>query len=351
MAKIGVVLPRKTAASPLERIAFASVLAKAVPDRGSATEFVERRWGGDRGTAMLMKAIATPGETESIGWGAEVAGTAHGEFLASLEGHSAIAAISGRGSLSAFDGANEKTHPNNVGGVVPMQWVEQGEPIPVQSFMLGTVMLRARTMAMIATFTRTLLKQSNAEAIFAAIFRETAGVSMDAAYLSTASQTTARHAGLLNGLTPIAGESGGDEIAMKKDLVALFDAIAPGGSGEAALVMSPRRALAFGVNFPDQAEALTVLPSRVVPDDRVIAIDPRALVHGFGGVPDLYISNEAILHMNDDPDEIVSDTGPTTADPVLSVFQTDAVAMRCILDVGFAKRRTNAVAYVEGASW
>ena len=45
--------------------------------------------------------------------------------------------------------------------------------------------------------------------------------------------------------------------------------------------------------------------------------------------------------MSDDPDPIVA-TSP--ADPVRSLYQTDAIAVRMILPVAFAKRRAGAVA-------
>jgi hypothetical protein len=37
--------------------------------------------------------------------------------------------------------------------------------------------------------------------------------------------------------------------------------------------------------------------------------------------------------------------------PVRSMFQTASIALRAIVDVAFAARRTGAVAYVDGVYW
>ena len=150
------------------------------------------------------------------------------------------------------------------------------------------------------------------------------------------------------GLTSLTPFAGGDEESLKQDLSALVTAIAAGGSGDMVLIMSPARAMAFPIKFPQQAALLTVLASASVPDTRVIAIDPISLVHGTSQVPDIGVAMEAVIHVDDEPLPIV-ESG--TAAPVRSMFQTDCIAVRLLCDIAFAKRRSNAVAFVDGVDW
>ena len=80
----------------------------------------------------------------------------------------------------------------------------------------------------------------------------------------------------------------------------------------------------------------------------LIAVDPLSLAWGAGADPDIDVSTEAVLHMSDDPLDIV--LSGVTADPTRSVYQTDAIAIRMILPIAFAKRRADAVAYISGVS-
>jgi hypothetical protein len=91
-----------------------------------------------------------------------------------------------------------------------------------------------------------------------------------------------------------------------------------------------------------------ILPSRAVPAGRVIGLDPAAIAHGFDGAPDIAAAREAVVHMSDDPDPIVS---TTAADPVRSLWQTDAIALRLIVDMAFVKLNTGAAAFVDGVRW
>ena len=52
--------------------------------------------------------------------------------------------------------------------------------------------------------------------------------------------------------------------------------------------------------------------------------------------------------MADDPDQI-SDSG--TADPVRSLWQTDAIALRMIVRIAFAKLNATAAAFSDGVEW
>jgi hypothetical protein len=55
--------------------------------------------------------------------------------------------------------------------------------------------------------------------------------------------------------------------------------------------------------------------------------------------------------MSDTPLEIVSGTGPTTADPVRSMFQTNSVALKMTMPLTWAMRRTGMVQWISSVTW
>jgi hypothetical protein len=80
----------------------------------------------------------------------------------------------------------------------------------------------------------------------------------------------------------------------------------------------------------------------------VIAIDPVSIAHGYGANPDLITSGSATIHM--DSTALPISAGGVTAAPVRSLWQTDSMATRMMLDIAFSKRRSNAVAFMEEVS-
>ena len=333
--------------SALERLAFASILQKIGGRKTDSVEsIVAQRWPQDRTTRQLVtRADQTVGSTGAAGWGAEVAGDAWGEFLGTLQPYSAMAQIMAQGTVSPFDGRAEKRHPVRTSAAAPMAWVEETDAIPVTEYVMGNATLVPKKMAVISLFSRELARYSDAENIFGTIFREDAGLSLDAAYLSADAVSDAAHAGLLDGVTATTQSAN----VPAENLANLAAAVASGGSGEVVFITSQARAAQYPLLHPESKA--TMLGSAAVPADRVIAIDPRGLVHGFSGMPDIDIAREGSVHMSDTPLEVVSGTGPTTADPVRSLYQTDAMAMRMFLEIAFAKRRSTAVAYSDGINW
>jgi len=329
------------------------MLAALFQRKGESLEkIVAARWPRDeRAKALITKADQTIGTTSVAGWAGEIATESWGEFISSLEPYSAVAGIMDRGMVSPMGQAKSKKLPLRTSAKVAMAWVAEGAPIPVRSYTVAAVTLTPKRMAVISVISRELAKYSDAEKIIGTIFREDAGLSLDSAYFSADAVSTARHPGLLNGVTALVGYGGGDEVALQQDLAALMGAVAAGGSGDIVLIASAARALQYKAKFPNYAAQVQILGSAAVPADRLIAIDAQALVHGFGSEPSFDASEETLLHMSDVPLEIVSGTGPTTADPVLSAFQAGAVALRCEMEVAFGKRRTNAVAFVDNISW
>jgi len=197
---------------------------------------------------------------------------------------------------------------------------------------------------------RKLMKASAAEQIFKALLQEELAIGLDAAFFSTSAASPAAHAGLLNSVAPIAPTIGGDLQAVLADVINLSNAVSAGGSGAFALFSSPERAVRLQLLLPHMR--IPVLPSAAIPANRLIGGDPQSIVTLIDPTPEVLTSTAGVVHMEDTtPLEIVSGTGPTTADPVRSLWQTDSVALAIRASMAFAKRRSNAIGFIDEVTW
>ena len=79
-------------------------------------------------------------------------------------------------------------------------------------------------------------------------------------------------------------------------------------------------------------------------------LDAADFVTATGDTPNFTVSDQATLHMETTPTAI-STTTTAVAAPVRSLFQTDSIAVRMMLDVNWGLLRTGTVAWVTGITW
>lgn len=329
----------------LIRATFSFVVAQATKGRPDPLVMCRELFPGDSGAAAIVtKADQTVGTTSTAGWAAELVQQSTGAFLASLGPQSAASQLISRGVSVSLDGIGLATVPARSGVPTAAPFVGEGDPIPVRVQTMASTELSPKKLGVITAMSNAVARRSAALPVFEMLLREDAAAGLDAAYFSAAVGTSVVHQGLLYGLTAIVPYG-----SMTEDLAALASAVGAGGSGQVIFVTGPGRAATVPIRAPNLTT--TVLGSLAVPEDRVIAIDPLSIVHGFGSVPEITVGLEPVIHMSDVPLEIVSGTGPTTADPVRSMWQTDSVALRMLLDVAFGARRAGAVAFIDGADW
>lgn len=277
------------------------------------------------------------------GWGSPLVGAGVQEFLGSLTPYSAIAAVLDQGIIASLDGAGAISFPRRATDPRAYGLVAEGSPIPVYAAELASVSLTGAKVGGITVIGRSLAKHARGQVAVEKMIREDAGRSLDGAYLSTDA------GGLLNGVTPITPDTGEGLEAMRNDIANVAAAAATNGNGNVTIIASPARFAKIRVMLPDIG--LIILPSIAVPADRLVGLDASGLVHAFRGVPDIESTEAATLHMDTEPSAIVDASG-TVAAPVRSLYQTAAIGIRCVLDVGFAKRTATAAAYVDGiANW
>jgi hypothetical protein len=174
-------------------------------------------------------------------------------------------------------------------------------------------------------------------------------LALDTKLFSAAAGDTTAPAELLAGVAPITGSAGNDQTAMITGLRALIAAGSPVAGGQIGFAMHPLQAAALWIMAP--SFAFPTFVSGHIMEGRVIALALPALVAGVGAV-DFTASRETLVHMSDTPAEIVS-TVPATADPVVSGYQQDLLALRVLLDVSWRLRPAtgSAVAWIDGATW
>lgn len=327
---------------------------------------LDERYPGHEATAIIAKADQTVGTTGVAGWASEIVQTGYAEFLQALVGYSVYPALRDRGIGLSFDGQGTVSIPSRTAGGAGGGFVAEGSPIRVGRITTAATTMTAKKMGVIVPFTRELAKRSTPaiEALVRQAILEDTGAILDAALLDATAADTARPAGLLNGVSAAAsGFGGGDFAAVVEDFKTL---LAPFYAANAAdnitVIMNPAQGLALSM-MPGPGDGrfgwaeplmnrLTIIESTRATSGRLIALRNSDFATAIGDAPEFDISEQATVHMEDTtPLEIVSGTGPTTADPVRSFFQTATIGVRMLMDVSWKMRRTGMVQWIDTTSW
>jgi len=335
--------PTAASRGHIVRAAYAHLLegARAMPG-ANAQDIAAARWPTDTSTAAILKASASPAAT---GDHAGIVATATTDFLTHLSTSAASGLMAqalvlpmGRdGALSIPFDASATT--------AAAPWVAESAPIEVQSGVTAALSLSPRKLGFIVAVSRTLAKVPAAEALIGHLLRERASLAFDRALFSADAGDATRVAGLLHGVTALAPSP---DASLTGVLAALVGALGnAGGSGRVILAAHPTTAALVELSHP--MLRFPVLATRALVVGHVVAIDPAGLVFGAGGELDIERTNSSMIHMADPGLELVTDAG-VVADPVRELWQTDAIAIRLLLDVSFAAQ-PGSVQFVQSVLW
>jgi hypothetical protein len=208
------------------------------------------------------------------------------------------------------------------------------------------------------------------QAILTDAIREDTAVALDSILLDANPATAVRPAGILNGVAGQTPTAGGGFAAAVGDIKLLTNALLTGTLGNIrnpAWIMNPVQINALGLIaapstgvFPFRDEVAAgrlggwpIIASGTVPVATVIAIDAADFVVVGGDAPRFDISDQATLHLDDTtPLDIGTPGSPAVvAAPVKSMFQTNSIALRLLLDVNWTIRRTGTIAWVASVTW
>lgn len=342
------------------RMVIAKTLARI--DDMSAVGVAHKRWGRSNPQLVeTIKAAVAGGGTEPGEWGAELVHIDRytGDFIEYLY------------SRTVFDKLPLREVPANVNiagqdGAATGYWVGQSKSIPVSKADFMDVNLTPLKVAALAVVSKELLRDSSpsAEKLVRDALVEASAQRVDQTFLGAgAAVANVSPAGILNGLT--AGTSAGPDIegviADVKALYAGFIAANNADGLQFVTTQSLSKALGLMQNvmgnfaFPGlSANGGALLGDTLVAGGNVAAGDFILLkpsdIYKIGdrGV-EVSLSTEAAIQMDDAPNG-ASDT-PTANTSVVSMFQTDSVAIKVVRPLNFAKRRASAVAYIGDADY
>lgn len=314
---------------------------------------ITRLWGHDpRAMEAVQKAAVSPAST--TGWGSALVGSAVGHFLKSLRPRSAAAQLFT--APLGMEGRSVVTLPLATTDFPEPVFIVEGGPIPAVMGVFGSVDLGPpRKLAMLTGITGDLTRYSaeDAELVITELMDDAAARSLDKAVFGTAAASSARPAGLLNGVSAITATTGGGVAAMVADIKALVGAISAAGGGASIMIFAnPVQAVtlnllaANGVGYP-----VIIAPSLTV--GTIVAIEANAIASGFNGLPRVDTSTDAVIHYEDGtPLQIGTAGSPATvAAPTRSAFQSDMLILRLILPCAWVSRSPGAVQFITGATW
>jgi len=321
---------------------------------------------------VVTKAATAPATTTTTGWAAELVQTAIGDFIESLMPNSIYPSLSTKGGRFSFGRNGIVSLPSRAATpAVAGSFVGQGSPIPVRQAAFAATTLTPKKMAVITTFTREIAEHSipSIEQILRQAIQEDTAVAIDTVLLDATAASTIRPAGLRNGVTVTTATSGGGFAALVGDLKALIGALISGSNGQLrspVWLMNPIQVLAASVtqnaggDFPFKEEIANgtllgypIIASSTVTAGMVFLVDAADFFSATGDDPRFDLSDQATLHMEDTTPLAIGTAGSpnTVAAPVRSLFQTDSIALRMILDMNWALRRTGTVAWTQSVTW
>jgi hypothetical protein len=295
----------------------------------------------------VTRAASTPATTTTAGWLAEIAQTRIEALLATFGPASCGAALLRRGTVLAFDGAAKISIPGiSTAGSSFTSFIVQGAAIPVRQLVTSTgTSLDPRKFATLFSLTREQVDSSNAEQLVRMVMTESLSVALDAALFSSTAGDTSRPPGILVSVTPLSAASGGGLAAMTKDIAALVAAVSPMCGMDLAFVTTPDALTKIRMNVFDFPYPL--FASNQVTAGSIICVGLPALVSAFSLLPRIDASRDVEIAMDTAPPIDIS--GGTTV--LKSMYQTDSIAIRFILDVAWNVRSSSAIAVINSITW
>jgi len=355
-----------------EKLDGMDLLVKGMVARGIAhfaktplDDVLHERYRDLEALSVIVKADQTIGTTTVSGWASELVQTVNSGFLQALQPVSIYPALRSRGIALNFDGLGTLSLPSRTAGGAGGGFVAEGSPIRVGRITTAATTMTPRKLGVIVPFSRELTKRATPaiEALVRqAVLEDTAAI-LDAAIVDATASSTARPAGLLNGVSAAStGYGGTDYQAVLADFKALASPFYTANAADnITVLMNPIQGLAISM-MPGPVDAgfgwfgaigqrFTILESTTVPANRLIALRNSDFATAMGDTPEFDVSETATVHMEDTtPLEIVSTT-PTSADPVRSFFQTATIGVRMMMDVSWKMRRSGMVSWIDTTQW
>jgi HK97 family phage major capsid protein/HK97 family phage prohead protease len=349
------------------RMAMAKILARL--DSKSVMEVLAERWPSDDALkAHFTKATVPAGLTTNATWAGNLVDTTNltSEFVEFLRPMTII------GRLPSIKRVpfNIRVTGQTTGSVAG--WVGQGKPKPVTSFSTNAQTLLYTKIAAIAVITEELARFSSpsAEALVRDELARAVIERMDVDFVDPAHAAVANvnPASITNGVTALSS-AGTSADNIRTDIQNLLEQFILNNQNVAnlAIVMPNTLALAASIlrnslgqpEFPELGinggtlMGIPVITSQYAANQSgygnlVIALDQSAIFLADDGQVSLSASGEASIQMSDAP---TNDAATGTGQSLVSMYQTNSIAVRAERYINWLKARTTAVSFIDDANW
>lgn len=342
---------------------FAKALAAANGSRSEALEIARKQYPDDAKLHHVLKAAVGAGTTTDPKWaGALVEYQEYAlDFVEFLRPQTIIGRF-GQGGIPALRQVpfNIRIPAQTSGGSA--NWVGQGKAKPLTKFDFESITFSFAKVAAIAVLTDELIRFSNpaADALVRNALAEAVIARLDTDFINPAKAEVANisPASVTNGIAAI--PSTGDPDADAEAAFAQFvsNNLQPTGG---VWIMSSTNALALSMKknalgqkmYPEMTllggtfQGLPAIVSQYAGTNLTLLNAPDIYLADDGGVA-VDMSREASLEMESEP---TGDSITPTGTELVSMFQTNSVAIRAERWINWKRRRTAAVAVISGVNY
>jgi HK97 family phage major capsid protein/HK97 family phage prohead protease len=325
-------------------------------------------YGADSEVAAVFKAPVPAGTTISPNWASTLVATESGavaDFAEFLRAGTILGKF-GAGNIPSLReiGFRQALITQTEGGAA--YWTGEGKAKPLTKGAFTRTSLTPLKCANICVLTEENIRDSNpkSDAIVRDMLRAAIVEEEDTTFIDPANSGTSniKPASITNGAETIAstGDDADDIRLDVRSLMAKFtNANNPPSSG--AWIMSSGSAMALGMmvnplgqpEFPSiglNGGTFQMMPV-IVSDhvgDIVVLVNAKDIFLARDDGIQVDMSREASLEMADNP---AHDSSTPTGASLVSMFQTNSVAIRAEQTINWARRRASAVAYLTSVSW
>lgn len=342
---------------------FAKSLAAANGSRTEALEIAKRQYPRDAKLHHVLKAAVGAGTTTDPQWaGSLVEYQEYAQDFVEFLRPQTIIGRFGQGNIPALRQVpfNIRIPAQTSGGSA--SWVGQGKAKPLTRFDFESITFGFSKVAAIAVLTDELIRFSNpaADALVRNSLAEAVIARLDADFVNPAKAEVANvsPASITNGAQQIPSSGSPDTDSTNAFQVFIDAGLQPTGgvwlmSSTTALALSKRKNALGQKEYPDMTmfggtfEGLPAIVSQYVGNLLVLVNAPDIYLADDGGVA-VDMSREASLEMESEP---TGDSVTPTPTEMVSMFQTNSVAIRAERWINWKRRRTAAVAVITGVNY
>ncbi len=372
------------AAGPVQRIVTADnsdpkhrlgaalhCLLRAHHEHRNPADIAKSIYRDEADVAMVVRAAVDPADTVTSGWASQLVQQTWAGFMDALRDVTIYGRVPGQ--RLNFDRYGTINVPINTADTLQGGFVAEGAPIPVASGIFTSVQLVPKKLAVITTCTEEILRRSapSIEAILRNQLVQDTAKALDTALLSINARSASIPAGLQNdtevGAANTNATAGATVAHILTDIGGIIGRLNAAGMGSSGVwLLNPLRV--YGLMYKqDSASGLfpfnqevragtlagfPILISNHVPSGVAYFVDAMAMVFASDYGPMDDISNQATLHMEQAPTDIVEDdSGAAPAVPVKSMFQTDSTALRLRWGMDWRVARQGGVQSIQSCAW